>query len=110
RTSLMAQNNENIFEQEICDHLAAQGWLYSASDAGYDRDRALYLPDVIGWLADTQPDTYASIVKPGMTDKEIRAAEDKVLDRIVKVLDTPLSNDGGTLNLLRGGFKVGTSK
>jgi type I restriction enzyme R subunit len=27
----------------------------------------------------------------------------------VKVLDAPLANDGGTLNLLRGGFKVGSS-
>lgn len=106
----MAQHNENVFESEICEHLVANGWLYSANDSGYDRDRALYRTDLLRWLADTQPETYAAIVKPGMTDKQTRAAEDKVLDRVAKVLDTPLANDGGTLNLLRGGFKVGTSK
>ncbi|WP_447925132.1 type I restriction endonuclease subunit R [Georgenia muralis] len=106
----MAQHKEIVFESEIGEYLAANGWLYSANDAGYDRDRALYRPDLLAWLVETQPDTYASLVKPGMTEKETRAAEDKILDRVVKVLETPPANDGGTLNLLRGGFKVGTSK
>ncbi|QDO89933.1 type I restriction endonuclease subunit R [Ornithinimicrobium ciconiae] len=106
----MAQHNEKPFEDELCAYLAARGWLYSPNDDGYDRGRALFPEDLLGWLEDTQPVTYAGIVKPSMSEKEARGAQDKILDRVVKVLDTPLTSDGGTLNLLRGGFKVGTSK
>ncbi|WP_131104483.1 type I restriction endonuclease subunit R [Ornithinimicrobium sufpigmenti] len=106
----MAQHKESVFEAELCEHLAAHGWLYSSNDAGYDRDRALFPDDLLGWLEETQRETYESIVKPSMSDKQRRGAQEKILDRAVKVLDSPLTHDGGTLNLLRGGFKVGTSK
>ncbi|MGO1582303.1 MAG: type I restriction endonuclease subunit R [Actinomycetaceae bacterium] len=106
----MAQHKEIAFEAELCEYLAAHGWLYSTSDDGYDRERGLYPPDLFGWLVDTQPDTLATVVKPGMNETQARGAEEKILDRVVKVLDTPITHDGGTLNLLRGGFKVGTSK
>ncbi|QFG70307.1 type I restriction endonuclease subunit R [Ornithinimicrobium pratense] len=106
----MAQHNEIVFETELCQYLSAHGWLYSSSDAGYDRARALFPEDLLAWLEQTQPETYESIVKPSMSDREQTGAQEKILDRVAKVLDTPLTNDGGTLNLLRGGFKVGTSK
>ena len=61
----MAQHNEIEFEKEICEHLAANGWLYSPNDAGYDRERALFPEDVLGWLADTQPEQLEKVVKPG---------------------------------------------
>lgn len=38
----MSLHTEINFEAEICAHLAAHGWLYSADDAGYDRELALY--------------------------------------------------------------------
>lgn len=98
----MAQHNEIEFEKEIAEYLAAKGWRYSPDDSGYDRERAIFPEDALGWLADTQPEQLDKVVKPGSdgTAKQ----RNQLLDRIVKILDTPLENGGGTLNLLRKGF------
>ncbi|TXH15877.1 MAG: type I restriction endonuclease subunit R [Mycobacterium sp.] len=98
----MAQHNEIEFEKELCEYLAAQGWLYSPNDAGYDKERALFKEDVFAWLGETQPEQLEKVVKPG--SKDAAKQQSQVLDRIVKVLDTPLDNGGGTLNVLRKGF------
>lgn len=98
----MAQHNEIEFEKELAEYLAAHGWLYSANDTGYDRERALFPDDVLGWLEDTQPDQLEKVVKPGFGD--IVKQQAQLLDRIVKILDTPMDNGGGSLNLLRKGF------
>ncbi len=95
----MADYKEIRFEQEIAEFLAARGWLYSANDDGYDRERALFPQDVFGWLEDTQPAELAKVVKNGSAIEQAH-----VLDRLVKVLDTPLESGGGTLNVLRRGF------
>lgn len=97
----MAQHHESAFEAEICEHLAAHGWEYSPNDAGYDRERALFPADLLGWLADTQPDQLIKAVKP---DGDVAKQQGLLLDRLVKVLDTPHDNGGGTLNVLRKGF------
>ncbi|MGN6606009.1 MAG: type I restriction endonuclease subunit R [Jatrophihabitans sp.] len=96
---------EKPFETELCEYLAARGWLYSPNGDGYDKARALFPEDIFGWLADTQLDELAKVVKPGASETAQRQAREQLLDRIVKVLDTPLDNGGGTLNLLRNGFK-----
>jgi type I restriction enzyme R subunit len=98
----MAQHNEIEFEKELAEYLAAQGWQYSANDNGYDRERSLFPEDVLGWLADTQPEQLEKVVKTGGGD--ITKQQAQLLDRIVKILDTPLDNGGGTINLLRKGF------
>lgn len=98
----MSQHNEIEFEREIAEYLAARGWKYSPDDAGYDQERALFREDILGWLADTQPDQLEKVAKPG--SKDIAKQQAQLLDRIVKVLDLPLENGGGTLNLLRKGF------
>lgn len=98
----MAQHNEIEFEREIAEYLAAHGWLYSPNDAGYDKERALFREDVLGWLADTQADQLAKVVK--LDAKDIAKQQDQLLDRLVKVLDLPLENGGGTLNVLRKGL------
>lgn len=98
----MAQHNEIEFEKEVAEYLAAHGWLYSPDGVGYDKERALFAADVLGWLADTQPDQLAKVVKPG--SKDLAKQQGQLLDRIVKVLDVSLENGGGTLNLLRKGF------
>ena len=95
----MADYNEIRFEQEIAEHLAAHGWLYSPSDEGYDRERALFPEDVFGWLEDTQPDELAKVLK-----QDTPAEREQVLNRLLKVLETPLESGGGTLNMLRKGF------
>ena len=101
----MADEHESAFEGELCEHLAAHGWLYSLSDAGYDRERGLFPADVLAWLGDTQPEELAKVVKPGAPEAEARKAREQVLDRLVKALDAPLDAGGGTLNVLRRGFK-----
>ena len=59
----MSLHNEVEFENEICEHLAANGWLYSPNDDGYDRARALFPDDVLAWVQTTQPKAWDAIVK-----------------------------------------------
>lgn len=103
----MADYNEQPFESELCAHLEAHGWLYSSSDhepgASYDRERAIIPDDVLGWLADTQPEEFGKAVKAGTAQEP--GAREALLDRLCKVLDTPADQGGGTLNVLRRGFK-----
>jgi type I restriction enzyme R subunit len=94
----MADHNELVFETEICEHLHAHGWLYSANDTGYDRERALFPEDLFAWLEQTQKQKY---------EKALRAAgsQEKFLDVLVAALDKPLEHGGGTLNILRNGVQ-----
>ena len=101
----MAQHNEIEFEREICEHLAAHGWLYSTTDSGYDRELALFPEDVFGWLADTQPDQLAKHFKPGLTGPALETARRGVLAALAKTLDADPAKDGGTLSVLRRGFR-----
>ena len=98
----MALHNEIEFEREIAEYLGAHGWRYSPDDTGYDRERALFPEDIFDWLADTQPEQLEKVVKAN--EPSAVKQRDQLLDRVVKVLDTPLENGGGTLNLLRKGF------
>ncbi|MFI8367615.1 type I restriction endonuclease subunit R [Streptomyces sp. NPDC085466] len=99
----MAQHNEVQFEKELAEYLAANGWLYSEDDSGYDRERALFRADVFGWLKDTQLKELDKVVKAGAADEAKQ--QEQVLDRLVKLLTIDMENGGGTLNVLRHGFK-----
>lgn len=101
----MPQHHEVVLETEICEYLADHGWLYSPSDAGYDKSLALFPEDVFGWLADAQPDELAKRVKSELTGKARADAGAKVLAALTKRLDSDLKAGGGTLNVLRSGFK-----
>ncbi|QDW61350.1 type I restriction endonuclease subunit R [Oerskovia sp. KBS0722] len=104
----MADYNEKSFEDELCAHLEANGWLYSATDhepgAEYDRERAIIPGDVFGWLEDTQPEVFAKVIKAGTAAEP--GARRALLDRLCKVLDADVEQGGGTLNVLRRGFKA----
>jgi type I restriction enzyme R subunit len=93
----MSLHKEISFEDEICGHLAANGWLYAAGDAAlYDRVRALFPSDIMAWVQTTQPIAWQTLSKnhgPG--------AEGVLLDRIRKQLD-----DRGTLDVLRHGVEL----
>jgi type I restriction enzyme R subunit len=106
----MGVEHERAFEEEICAHLAARGWLYSPTGAGYDRTRALFPEDVFAWLEQTQPVEWAKIAKPSMSVAEQSKAKGQLLDRLVHALDLPLDAGGGTLNVLRKGFKKTPAK
>ncbi|WP_046469665.1 type I restriction endonuclease subunit R [Allosalinactinospora lopnorensis] len=101
----MVAEHEQAFETEICEHLASHGWLYSPTSEGYDKQRALFPADVFAWLQETQPEQWAKVVKPTMSAAEQAKAKEQLLDRLVKTLDQPLDSGGGTLNVLRKGFK-----
>ena len=99
------QHHEVAFEAEICQHLVAHGWLYSSTDAGYDRELALFPEDVFGWLADTQPEQLAKRIKPDLTGEALAKAQAGVLNTLVKMLGGDPKANGGTLSVLRRGFK-----
>lgn len=101
---MVNQTWESAFEQELCEHLAANGWLYSPDDTGYNRQRALFSEDVFAWLEETQPEELAKKVKPSMSAEAQAKARDKILTRLADLLDKgqPV---GGSLQVLRGGFK-----
>lgn len=102
----MAQHNEVVFEEELCQALVANGWLYSQDDTGYDKERAIYPADVFGWLHDTQPTSLAKVVKPSADEAERVMQEKMLLDRLCKVLDHPANHaESGMLSVLRNGFK-----
>ncbi|MEJ1088359.1 type I restriction endonuclease [Microbacterium sp. Mu-80] len=102
----MGLQHEKAFEEEICEHLAANGWMYEPENTqGYDKARALFPEDVFAWIQQTQPEEWAKVVKPGASGAEQGKAKEQLLDRLVKSLDLPLDSGGGTLNVLRRGFK-----
>lgn len=105
----MGQHNEKPFEEEIALHLQSQGWLYSPNSTGYDKERALFPEDVFGWLADTQPEALAKVVRPNDAGSVQEKSRNAILDRLVKSLDASFDSvagvQGGTLSVLRRGFK-----
>ncbi|MGE5502207.1 MAG: type I restriction endonuclease subunit R, partial [Ignavibacteriales bacterium] len=93
----MSLHKEIEFENDICAHLGASGWLYAEGDAAhYDRARALFPADVLAWVQTTQPQAWEALTK-----NHGGAAEAVLLDRIRKQLD-----DRGTLDVLRHGVEL----
>jgi type I restriction enzyme R subunit len=93
----MSLHKEIAFEDDICAHLAAHGWLYDPADAAsYDRARALFPADILSWMQQTQPKAWEALV-----GNHGGAAEVTLLDRIRKQLD-----DRGTLDVLRFGVEL----
>lgn len=89
----MTLHKEISFEDEICDHLASHGWLFNPGDAAaYERDRALFSPDVLAWVKATQPKAWDALVKNHGT-----LAGETLLKRLRDQLD-----QRGTLDVLHG--------
>lgn len=90
-------HREHHFETEICQHLAANGWLYSEGDAAhYDRTHALFLPDLLAWIEATQPDSWQRL-----TRTHGPALHERLAERLRKSL-----NERGTLDVLRRGLEM----
>ncbi|SDG67290.1 type I restriction endonuclease subunit R [Roseospirillum parvum] len=93
----MSLHKEIEFENDICAHLAAHGWLYDPADAAaHDRKRALFPADVLAWVQATQPKAWE-----GLTNSHGAAAQEVLLDRLRTQLD-----DRGTLDVLRFGVEM----
>ena len=91
----MSIHKERAFEDGVCQHLAAHGWLYTETDAAlYDRKRALFMPDLLAWIEQTQPDAWAALTARGITS-------DALSDRVRDTLDR-----AGLLQVLRGGVDI----
>lgn len=93
----MSLHKEIEFENDICNHLAANGWMFAEGDAkGYDTPRALFPADVVAWVQATQPEAWAALSKTHGTN-----ADSMLLERLRKQLD-----DRGTLDVLRVGVEM----
>ena len=93
----MGLHTENRFELDICQHLAANGWLYTDGDAaGYDRTRALFPADVLAWVQTTQPQAWEVLAK-----NHGAKAADTLLARLRDQMD-----QRGTLDVLRHGIEL----
>ena len=92
----MTLHREINLENEICEHVTTNGWLYSSNDDGYDRTRALFPDDVLAWVQETQPKAWESIVKNHGTN-----AADTLLSRLRDQLD-----QRGTLDVMRQGVEM----
>ena len=91
-------HHESELERHIVEQLTAAGWRVGKS-TDYDRARALYPEDVLGWLTDSQPQAMAKL-----NAMNGAGTQSVVMDRLVKHLENKA--DGGTLNVLRYGFAV----
>ncbi len=93
----MSLHREISFEQEVCAHLGATGWLYAEGDAAtYDRTRALFPADVLAWVQGSQPDAWQALEK-----NHGSRAGDTLFDRLRQQLD-----QRGTLEVLRQGVEM----
>lgn len=93
----MSLHKEISFEDEICAHLGAAGWIYEdGAAARYDRGRALFPEDLRKWLKDTQPKVWEALEKAHGA-----SALDVLCERLRKQLD-----DRGTLDVLRHGLEL----
>lgn len=93
----MSIHKEIRFEDEICAHLGAHGWLDEPGSAAlYDRKRALFAPDLVAWVQETQPKVWESLSRSHGS-----AAESALLDRVRKQID-----DRGTLDVVRHGVEM----
>jgi type I restriction enzyme R subunit len=106
----MGKHNEYWFEDELAEHLAANGWEYSKDDSVYHRELALIPDDVFGWLEDSQGEALAGRVKASDPEALQIKARAQLLTRLTQILDKPFEQGGGTLNVLRHGFKDVSAK
>jgi type I restriction enzyme R subunit len=90
-------HREISFEDEVCEYLAAHGWLYAAGDAAhYDRALALFPPDVLAWVQECHKDAWKALA-----NNHGAQAGDVLLARLREQLNTR-----GTLDVLRHGVEM----
>ncbi|MYM71647.1 DEAD/DEAH box helicase family protein [Duganella sp. FT134W] len=113
---MAAIHTEEQFEDEVCEVLKANGWLYEGPlpfqrsysyDNGYDRRTALFPEDAIAWVKETQPDSWEKFTRNHAKNPEAvfiqRLAEELDRDRPTIKKETPQL--WGSLYVLRKGFK-----
>jgi type I restriction enzyme R subunit len=106
----MAIHNESEFERELCKALSDSKWLHSKNDDGYDSELNLFPNDIFDWLEETQPKEFSKLFHENLHPEKRLEAKNQLIRRLAQTLDLPLENGGGTLNVLRRGFKDGSNK
>ena len=91
----MANSKEAQFQQDIIGALVAQGWLVGTA-SGYDRRTALYTEDVLSYFKDAWPERWDKFAKANPNDPS-----GVLVQKLVRELE-----QGGTLDVLRHGFKL----
>ncbi len=93
----MSLHKEISFEEEVCGYLAARGWLCAEGDAAhYDRALALFPPDVLTWVQETQTKSWDALTK-----NHGAQAGEVLLARLREQLNTR-----GALDVLRHGVEM----
>jgi type I restriction enzyme R subunit len=96
--SLTHVHTELIFENELCADLKANGWsvrTHLKDATSYDRERAIFAEDLLGFVQQTQPAEWDKFKKWHNGQSETMFVK-RVADQLDK---------HGTLHLLRHGFK-----
>ncbi len=97
-SSVLNIHTERIFENEVCDHLASNGWTvltHPKQAVSYDKALAIFPDDLLAFVQETQPTEWAKFKKWHNGQSEAMFVK-----RVAKQLDTH-----GTLHVLRHGFK-----
>jgi len=97
---------EKKFQDEIIAHLTAHGWLLGSSDQ-YDRERALYPEDVVGYVKDTQPEAWEKFTKihPQGPEEALLALVTQQLEKADPNATAKDLRKYGTLGVLRHAIK-----
>jgi type I restriction enzyme R subunit len=90
-------HKEVNLENEICEYLSGNGWLYAPGDAAdYDRARAVFPPDVIAWLEETQSEAW-KVLNKNHGPQAVEVVGGRLRDAL---------NQRGTLDVLRHGVEL----
>jgi type I restriction enzyme R subunit len=111
-------HQEIVFEDEICKHLQAHGWVFDGPlpykkehvyDAGYDRRSALFPADALTWIKKTQKDAWDKFTAhhkdEAESEREFIRCLTGELDRERKTIKKDDPQLWGSLQVLRRGFK-----
>jgi len=102
----MSSAKEVHFQNDIIEQLLANGWLLG-EPAGYNRERALYESDLLGFVQETQPEQWQKYCKLYPNDPE-KALLERVTHQLSKAdpnADDDKRRTFGTLGVLRRELK-----
>ena len=91
----MADSKETVFQQDIINAMASQGWMVGTS-SGYDKATALYTEDLLAYFQTAWPDRWEKLCKNNPRDPEA-----VLIQKTARALDKT-----NTLEVLRHGFKL----
>jgi type I restriction enzyme R subunit len=96
--TLSSVHTEKIFEDELCEHLATNGWsvrTHLKDATAYSRELAIFPDDLLAFVQETQPAEWTKFKR-----WHNGQSETMFVKRVAEQLDKH-----GTLHLLRHGFK-----